>query len=92
MLLLLKKDEKTMPHFRTIYRIFFLFSSIDAALKVREELEPICKVPLITSSREEQQLIASTSKVREHKSLKFGGVKVRENKSLTLDGIQGNCT
>ncbi|KAK7487899.1 hypothetical protein BaRGS_00020800 [Batillaria attramentaria] len=38
---------------------------IEQALKVREELEPICKVPLITSSREEQQLIASTSKVRE---------------------------
>lgn len=44
------------------YLVQDLCSMIEQALKVRDELEPICKVPLITSSREEQQLIASTSK------------------------------
>lgn len=44
------------------YLVQDLCTLIESALKVREELEPICQVPLITSSREEQQLVASTSK------------------------------
>ena len=38
--------------------------SIEEKLKERTELEPICRVPLITSLKEEQALIASTDKVR----------------------------
>ena len=37
---------------------------IEQVLQTREELDPVCQVPLITSSREEQQLLVSTSKVR----------------------------
>ncbi|KAL8567251.1 BTB/POZ domain-containing adapter for CUL3-mediated RhoA degradation protein 3 [Nucella lapillus] len=44
------------------YLVQDLSALIDQTLKGREELEPLCKVPIITSSREEQQLVASTSK------------------------------
>ncbi|KAK6184226.1 hypothetical protein SNE40_002073 [Patella caerulea] len=44
------------------YLVSDLVTQIETALKNREELEPICKVPLITSSREEQQLVSSTFK------------------------------
>ncbi|KAK7088771.1 hypothetical protein V1264_022649 [Littorina saxatilis] len=44
------------------YLVQDLGAMIEQALKVREELDPVCKVPLITSSREEQQLVASTQK------------------------------
>jgi BTB/POZ domain-containing adapter for CUL3-mediated RhoA degradation protein len=41
-----------------------LVEIVDAQVKKSfEELEPICKVPLITSQREEQILISSTTKV-----------------------------
>lgn len=35
-----------------------------ALLKKQREAEPICRVPLITSQKEEQLLISSTTKVR----------------------------
>ncbi|XP_071093745.1 BTB/POZ domain-containing adapter for CUL3-mediated RhoA degradation protein 3-like [Haliotis cracherodii] len=44
------------------YLVQDLVKLIEAALKKKEELEPICKVPLITSTREEQQLVSSTMK------------------------------
>ena len=36
---------------------------IDTELRRRDEVEPICKVPLITNPKEEQTLVATTSKV-----------------------------
>ncbi len=45
------------------YLVQELVKLIEAALKIKEELEPICMVPLITSNREEQRLISSTMKV-----------------------------
>ncbi|XP_076452755.1 BTB/POZ domain-containing adapter for CUL3-mediated RhoA degradation protein 3-like [Babylonia areolata] len=44
------------------YLVQDLCSLIDQTLKGREELEPLCKVPIITCSREEQQVVATTSK------------------------------
>ena len=45
------------------YLIEELVKIIDGKMKSQVELEPICKVPLITSQKEEQALVASTSKV-----------------------------
>jgi len=39
-----------------------LTEQIETELKRREEVEPICRVPLITSNREEQLLISATQK------------------------------
>lgn len=44
------------------YCIAELAESCEKALK-KKEPEPICRVPLITSQKEEQQLISSSSKV-----------------------------
>jgi BTB/POZ domain-containing adapter for CUL3-mediated RhoA degradation protein len=44
------------------YLIQELSVVIDTQLKSQQELEPICRVPLITSQKEEQTLIASTAK------------------------------
>ncbi|XP_013420735.1 BTB/POZ domain-containing adapter for CUL3-mediated RhoA degradation protein 3 [Lingula anatina] len=45
------------------YLVQDLVTICEAALKKKqEEMDPICKVPLITSSKEEQLLISSTSK------------------------------
>lgn len=46
------------------YCITPLVESCEQALKYKHrEVEPICRVPLITSLKEEQFLISSTSKV-----------------------------
>ena len=45
------------------YLIREMESIIDGQLKNQEELVPICKVPLITSQKEEQALVATTTKV-----------------------------
>ena len=46
------------------YLIQELTGIIDGQLKNQEEYVPICKVPLITSQKEEQTLVATTTKVR----------------------------
>jgi BTB/POZ domain-containing adapter for CUL3-mediated RhoA degradation protein len=49
------------------YCISELASAIEQALVKKErDAEPICRVPLITSQKEEQLLIGSTSKVKYH--------------------------
>ena len=48
------------------YLVSQLVELVETELKRRDELEPICRVPLITSAKEEQLLIASTQKVRKH--------------------------
>ena len=45
------------------YLVQELVDLIETQLKRKEELEPICRVPLITSQKEEQILISSTAKV-----------------------------
>ena len=46
------------------YLVQDLVDLCEATLKMKiDEVEPICKVPLITSPKEEQALVASTSKV-----------------------------
>jgi BTB/POZ domain-containing adapter for CUL3-mediated RhoA degradation protein len=44
------------------YLVQELVDLIETQLKRREEMEPICRVPLITSQKEEQILISSTMK------------------------------
>lgn len=55
-LLELQKEAK-------FYLIQELSAIIESQLKNQQELEPICRVPLITSQKEEQTLISSTAKV-----------------------------
>ena len=45
------------------YLIQEMVVCVEEMLKSKTELEPICRVPLITSLKEEQALIASTDKV-----------------------------
>ena len=45
------------------YCITELVNACESALKRHSSAEPICRVPLITSPKEEQVLIGSTSKV-----------------------------
>lgn len=54
-LLELQKEAK-------FYLIQELSTIIETQLKNQQELEPICRVPLITSQKEEQRLISSTAK------------------------------
>ena len=42
-----------------------LVSTIEAQLVSQTQVDPICKVPLITSQKEEQALVGSTCKVRQ---------------------------
>ena len=48
-----------------IVNLYVTVSACDAALKRRErerDVEPACRVPLVTSAREEQMLISTSSK------------------------------
>lgn len=45
------------------YLIEELVNTIEAQVTSQAEVDPICKVPLITSQKEEQALVAATSKV-----------------------------
>jgi len=47
------------------YLIEELVQTIEAQLVSQTQVDPICKVPLITSQKEEQALVGSTCKVRE---------------------------
>jgi len=46
------------------YLIEELVQTIEAQLVSQTQVDPICKVPLITSQKEEQALVGSTGKVR----------------------------
>ena len=45
------------------YLIEELVNMIETQLTSQAEVDPICKVPLITSQKEEQALVAATTKV-----------------------------
>ena len=65
----LPKSRKELQELQTeakYYLVQDLVNQIEAELRRMQELDPIpaiCRVPLINSQKEEQALVASTSKV-----------------------------
>ncbi|KAL5017424.1 hypothetical protein ScPMuIL_007013 [Solemya velum] len=57
-----KRDLLEILHEAKYYLVQDLVALIEAALKKKDSIEPSCRVPLVTSHREELSLIAGTSK------------------------------
>lgn len=58
-----KRDLEELQTEAKYYLVQDLARQIDAELKRVKDLDPICRVPLITSQKEEQALLANTTKV-----------------------------
>jgi BTB/POZ domain-containing adapter for CUL3-mediated RhoA degradation protein len=57
-----KRELMELQREAKYYLIQELFTIIDGQLTAQQDLEPICRVPLITSPKEEQNLVAQTTK------------------------------